>query len=198
MKTCNKCKESKKLSEYHKCKGILDGHKGTCKDCRNKKANAYNKEHRIENRDKVNASAARYRIKNREKALAATRKWRLSNVEYVKEQGRKYRAANPEKMAAKSRKRRDRKANVGEHYTAKDYKITMAAFNSRCYNCNSTKHLCIDHHKPLSKGNPLSLGNAVVLCRTCNLSKGTKNPEDFYTKVSCAKLNKKLSNIKEI
>ncbi len=46
------------------------------------------------------------------------------------------------------------------------------------------------------KGNPLSLKNAVVLCKTCNSSKGIKEPEIFYGIKKCAELDKKLAQIK--
>ena len=36
MKICNKCQENKTLNEFHKCWRRKDGHKNTCKSCRNK------------------------------------------------------------------------------------------------------------------------------------------------------------------
>ena len=41
---------------------------------------------------------------------------------------------------------------------------------------------------PLSAGYALEENNAVVLCRSCNSSKGIKQPEEFYTTVQLTKL----------
>jgi len=77
---------------------------------------------------------------------------------------------------------------VRENYTAEDEAITLKAFNNRCFNCGSNKNLTIDHHRPISKGNPLTLINAVVLCQSCNSSKSDKDPKEFYTRRQLKKL----------
>ena len=71
----------------------------------------------------------------------------------------------------------------------------MKEFNYQCYNCKTYENLHIDHHKPLSKGYPLTLYNAVVLCQTCNQTKFTKMPEDFYSKSKLKRLEAKLNKI---
>lgn len=42
-------------------------------------------------------------------------------------------------------------------------------------------NLHVDHHFPLFLGNTLTIKNAVVLCESCNCSKGHKDPSEFYT-----------------
>ena len=49
--------------------------------------------------------------------------------------------------------------------------------------------MCIDHHRPLQSGHPLSRQNATVLCDRCNVSKGTKMPEEFYGVYHCMLLD---------
>lgn len=62
-------------------------------------------------------------------------------------------------------------------------------FGRRCFRCGATRRrLHIDHHRPLCLGNPLEYGNAVVLCKKCNLEKGAKPPEDFYTQAELRRL----------
>jgi hypothetical protein len=39
-KTCNKCKQVKQITDFHKDKTKKDGHRGNCKDC----LNAYKRE----------------------------------------------------------------------------------------------------------------------------------------------------------
>jgi len=54
-------------------------------------------------------------------------------------------------------------------------------FQDKCFACNETDNLQIDHHYPLSSGYSLTLDNAVLLCRSCNASKGSRHPDKFYT-----------------
>jgi len=80
-----------------------------------------------------------------------------------------------------TRKRRANKLAVKENYTVADEQITLSIFGRECFRCDSKNSIAIDHHLPLSKGNPLTVKNAVPLCMPCNSSKGTKDPQDFYT-----------------
>jgi 5-methylcytosine-specific restriction endonuclease McrA len=94
-----------------------------------------------------------------------------------------------------ARIRRALKVGTNEMYTSDDERITLKEFGNKCYRCKSHDHLCIDHHRPLSAGFPLSLTNAVVLCGSCNASKGPKRPEEFYGQKKCRALDKKLKKI---
>ena len=102
---------------------------------------------------------------------------------------------NKDKISETQRRRRAKKLEVNENFTYVQEQLTRQAFKNKCFNCKSTKKLCIDHHRPLSKGYPLTLNNAVLLCRSCNSSKGAKDPEDFYGKDKCVKLDKKIKTI---
>lgn len=77
----------------------------------------------------------------------------------------------------------------------KKKRITLKAFEHKCYNCGAVTELCIDHHRPLIKKFALALDNAVVLCSLCNSKKGQKDPEEFYGTERCAELDKKLIEI---
>ena len=145
-----------------------------------------------------------YYAKNTEKCLKNSKKWQKKNPDYHKEYGKrketiirskKWRKNNPEYLRMIARKRRAMKKKIKENYTIKHSVITFNAFNNKCYNCKSTEKLEIDHHRPLSKGYPLTLKNAVILCRSCNSSKGNKSPEDFYGRYKCKKLDTKLKKI---
>jgi hypothetical protein len=65
--------------------------------------------------------------------------------------------------------------------SAQDIESIYSTFQSKCFRCGSTDRLAIDHHHPLTHGHPLSLSNAVLLCVSCNSSKGTKDPKEFYS-----------------
>ena len=81
----------------------------------------------------------------------------------------------------RSRRRREKKAKLDLAFTDKDQQIVYDRFNNQCFHCRSTDRLEIDHHYPLAHGHGLTLINAVLLCRNCNSSKGSKTPEEFYT-----------------
>lgn len=66
MKTCNKCKETKHLTEFFKDKGLKDGHASICKSC--KTAATY--EWRKKNPKLYNAGAKKWRDANPDKQHA--------------------------------------------------------------------------------------------------------------------------------
>lgn len=90
---------------------------------------------------------------------------------------------NPKcKFCAKEdkRKRRIKKKSLKEKFTPQQEKLTREVFSNRCVNCGSVENLCLDHYYPLSKGNPLKPTNACILCRSCNSSKGSKDPVEHF------------------
>jgi hypothetical protein len=70
LKSCNKCKEIKKLSEFNKDKNHKDGHKNTCRKCANEMTRlwkANNKDHVKKYRDEHKDDAKKWREANKEK-----------------------------------------------------------------------------------------------------------------------------------
>ena len=120
-----------------------------------------------------------------------------ANKKVVSERKKRWYKENKDKVMAGKRRRRARKLEVDENYSLCDRQITLREFDRRCFNCNSKNQLCIDHHRPLNDGNPLALNNAVVLCKICNSSKGTKSPEKFYGVKVAKELDDKLICIAE-
>lgn len=82
------------------------------------------------------------------------------------------------------------KKGIKEYYTHLDEKITRQVFENKCFNCKTTDNLTIDHHYCLNNGNPLAVGNAVLLCRCCNGSKSDQEPDEFYTKEQIESIEK--------
>lgn len=97
---------------------------------------------------------------------------------------RLYAKKNPDKIRAYSRKNERRrnqlKRNIKEVYTISDEETTYKLFGRRCFKCGKEEDLNIDHFYPLSKGHALKITNAVVLCGSCNKSKGAKDPLIWY------------------
>lgn len=187
-------KNKEKISEYNRKYNIENKEKLT--------------EYRRENRDRDSKRGKIYREENRdelrkkykiydEKNKDRKKEYREDRKEIKKEYDKQYYLKNKEKAYEKQRKRRAMKIGVNESFTSKDKRIIMNIFNKRCFNCGSTDRLSIDHHYPLSEGNPLTTTNAVVLCKTCNATKATKKPEDFYTKEKLEDLERIFEITKE-
>jgi hypothetical protein len=66
---------------------------------------------------------------------------------------------------------------IADMYRAK----LWALFRDRCFRCETTKGLELDHHIPQYLGGRLVAGNIVVLCSRCNLEKKDKHPNKFYS-----------------
>lgn len=72
-----------------------------------------------------------------------------------------------------NRVRRERKAKLDFQWLI-EMQLALQDLQKECVLCGSKELLHIDHVQPLSKGYSLSPGNAVMLCRSCNLIKGSK------------------------
>lgn len=141
-------------------------------------AELYNPVYYEENTEKVKECQSRYREANKEHIAQYVKNWQLSNQD---------------KLFIIASKRRAMKVYVSESYTVADKRLTEELFGNACFNCGSTDNLQIDHHRPLSLGHALTIKNAVILCKSCNCSKGNKLPENFYTKDKLEELHKILN-----
>ncbi len=66
IKQCSKCKEFKKVEEFHRGSGTSDGLKSWCKDC----MNGCSKQWSIRNSERVNESSKRWKMNNPERTWA--------------------------------------------------------------------------------------------------------------------------------
>ncbi len=181
MKECSKCKETKDLTEFGKDKRAKDGRHSWCKNC----LRQYSKQYREDNKEYWK----QYREDNKEKQEQYQKQYKEDNKEsiqqyqkqYQKKYQKQYLKNNPEKNRAYRRKRRALKKELQENFTPAMEQITRTSFGDKCFNCSAEDNLCIDHHKPLSKGYALGLDNAVLLCKSCNSSKSNKMPAEFYS-----------------
>jgi hypothetical protein len=71
MKTCNKCKTLKDLSQFGKEKLGKDGLKSCCKDCLNSKTRNW----KLENKDKLIENDKIWRKKNPDKVATKRKKY---------------------------------------------------------------------------------------------------------------------------
>ncbi len=198
LKYCHKCQQWKQLSEFNNATSKWDRLTSRCRVCskqhyidthkvHNARARAYYQANKAE----INKQSMANYITNRDEHIAKKKQYRKDNYDVQIEREREYNrthkhirkawnTANLDKFREYNRKRRAKKRDLNESYTKFDEFFTRTLFMNRCYRCGTTDNLSIDHHIALANNGVLSPTTAVVLCKSCNSSKGTKAPKDFY------------------
>jgi len=179
-KQCTKCKAIKDVSSFTKKAASIDGLQSHCSEC----IRLYNRSYKTINKEQIKPKVKEYYISHKD-AISKYYK------EYINQPA--HHAKEIIRCSTKQRKRRAFKRSVNESYTKEDEQYTLDLFNRSCVNCGATERLSIDHHYPLSKGHALTRSNAVVLCLSCNSSKCSKMPEDFYSHGILLEINAKLN-----
>lgn len=203
MKTCSKCGLKKSLTAFHRRTAAKDGLTRQCKAC----TTQYNKAYYRKNETAICARGTRYYMQHSKKVRARHARRRKEHPEQIRAREARYSEthreersaaacrwskANPELHRAKSRLRRARKHDVFEHFTPELELFVKAFWGNKCAFCDKTKKLQVDHWRPLSKGYALTVGNAVLLCKTCNSSKRDKLPEELNNQVLRAAIEQRL------
>lgn len=171
MKTCNICKEPKRLEMFSKNKDCSDGLQNRCKAC----AKAY----RDENSKRIAKVQHDRYLLQREERLAKNREYYRQNSKSIIAQKAEYNKANPEVKRKASLKRRTAQANNGTFKILdKDMRRLYA---SPCIYCGSNDGIQADHIIPIIRGGVNSIGNLVPACYKCNPSKGTKTIMEWRT-----------------
>lgn len=142
------------------------------------------------NPDKTREAKERWRKANPKKHAARTRKWAKANPEKKKEADRKWLAANPEKKRELGRdgagRRRARRLHQLGVVTKSSTEL-LEAQGGRCAAPGCGKRVKFggirgahrDHIVSLAKGGMEDDANLQVLCASCNLSKGAKDPLEW-------------------
>lgn len=194
MKICTKCKIEKHLSEFYARKDGACGFMSRCKVCEKQKVLTYQKT--------PNGKMIRQRYRQSDKGRLA--KQRDDKKYYQTENGKRNIYNNVEKYKATpkgritnqqvARRRRERKRMLDLRLTSQEVTLIYDRFGHSCFNCAVKQNLELDHHKPLSRGYGLSVNNAVLLCRSCNASKHSKKPENFYSQEQLQRLEQLLQS----
>jgi len=180
-KVCIRCGKKKFLIEYHKDRQKRDNRTSRCKACIRLLPHVY-----YADRKRI------YNTINKEKIAEYQKIYKENNSKYLKKYISDYNKVNSSKARERSRKRRELKYNINERYDKNDEIFTLKLFGEKCFKCSNIENLSIDHHYSLYSGNALTRNNAVVLCRSCNSSKGKRDPKNFYSKKELIILEKKL------
>jgi 5-methylcytosine-specific restriction endonuclease McrA len=196
MKICRKCNIEKEKEFFSKDASSKDGLKRLCKLC----ISLWNKNHRLNNKDKAILRDKKYRGKNPEKIRAASRRWREKNKQRKLEVGRAYQERNREKInqysrewsrnnkelkLAYSRNRRAISKKADGTHTPDDVANIFNLQRGMCANCgcklfkSGKKKMHVDHIMPLALGGSNWPSNLQCLCPTCNLRKSSKHPDDW-------------------
>jgi 5-methylcytosine-specific restriction endonuclease McrA len=150
------------------------------------------------NRDVVNAAVDKWRAANPEKVRDIARSWRQRNSDRVKENWirnyadkkyyKEWRENNRLKARIVSQNRRKVVRN-GKVVDKVSYDIIDRLLEEQDYECAHSLWWCkvdflfnkfhLDHIIPLALGGKHEDGNLQLLCVNCNLSKGSKHPDDF-------------------
>lgn len=191
-KTCSKCREVKKLTEFSRHIGMPDGHQYNCKSCYNLYRAQYgqkNKQRILEygrtryanNKQHCARVSANWRMNNLTRCRANERARYAANTEAHREKQRKWRYANASKNAAYAENRRARQ--VGAFVENVLLAVLAERDGNVCGICRKQVVMghsdirfrpSIDHIIPLSKGGQHSYANTQLAHRSCNSSKGVK------------------------
>lgn len=175
MKTCSKCETAKSSTAFSAFKRSPDGLRPWCKEC----SLAY--DHTYRKTKRGHAAYLKYRRKwqrsDRGKYLA-----KIASAKYGQTTAGKF------KSSQSSRRRRELKRGIEYKLSKQSIRLIYKRFGSQCFNCEARNQLEIDHHYPLAKGYGLVIDNAVLLCKSCNVSKSDQMPESFYTQGQLEKL----------
>jgi 5-methylcytosine-specific restriction endonuclease McrA len=149
---------------------------GQCLDCTVKSRDSWYHS----NKDRARAKNAKWHEENRPRKRAINAKYRANNPEKVREATESHRLAFPEKYIEYRANRRARKRNAeGNGISAADIKFLSESQKYRCAYCGEKKLLTLDHIKPLALGGAHDVSNAQMVCKSCNSSKGAKDPFVF-------------------
>lgn len=149
VKTCNKCGDTKPLSEFYKSKQNKDGHHVVCKVCDKELSAAWYKA----NRERKNEANAAWYKANRERHKELIAAWRKANKERHKEASAAWRKANKGAVNATNAKRRATKKQATPKWAdldeIKQIYDKAAEMNKYCIELGTDIRYHVDHVIPL-------------------------------------------------
>jgi 5-methylcytosine-specific restriction endonuclease McrA len=158
-KICTQCKKEKDIEEFHYQKWGKYNRRAKCKICRNKENKKYKR--------------------NKEKEKLQHKKYYQKNKLKIKEQIKNYREKNPDCHRVANKKRKYLKKTAKGTFTKELLKQKFDYYGNRCYYCNNSDKLTIEHRIPLSRGGTNWPANLLPVCPSCNSKKGAKTEKEF-------------------
>lgn len=116
--------------------------------------------------------------KHKVRYLAQTRIWKHANKEHIKSYRQKYFKENPEVKRRSQSKRRALKLGGGGSHTTAELNSLLLKQTGKCASCfgGLGKKYHRDHIQPLALGGSDFIENIQLLCVSCNVRKGMKDP----------------------
>ena len=127
----------------------------------------------------------KYLSANREHVREQKRKWRLANLEAALKRDHDWKQANPDLCRNHWSNRSARKRGATGGYTLKDIAGLFDKQHGKCAACkdritkSGRSKYHIDHVIPLKRGGSNWPDNLQLLCKPCNLKKGSMPPEEW-------------------
>lgn len=130
------------------------------------------------NKERLKVKQAAYYYANRSEELRRRKAARQKNRDKKTLQDRAYAKANPKQVALIKRRYRARKRNATGDHTLAQLEAMAERQGQKCANCRkSIQHSYhADHIVPLILGGSNDISNIQLLCKSCNCSKGGKDP----------------------
>lgn len=175
MKTCNKCKLDKEISEFGKHKRTKSGLRSTCKECERSLCKIY----KDNNRQKVRLSSREYKRKNSDKIYAYRQRYYLDNKEREIKNCTNWRINNLDRFNAGRSRRYASQLLCTPHWLTKQHLVEILAFYAKARELTKTtgiKHE-VDHTIPLQGESVTGLHvpwNLQILTKSENSSKKNK------------------------
>lgn len=133
-----------------------------------------------ENRLRILEYQAQYRETHKSVIYERDKRYRETHKASLFVKKKIYRQNNPGKIVECRHRYRAKKHNLQEYFPESYKRFVHSFWDHKCASCDSIDDLCIDHWMPLSRGYPLAMGNAVLLCRRCNSRKRDHLPWDIF------------------
>lgn len=134
------------------------------------------RKHEISEADKA------YREKNKEAIAEKSKVYRAENAEKLKIMSKLWRDRNKDRVSASKRNRRAALRCATGTHSGKDIEILVSRQKRRCANCLCSldrigkSNVHVDHIQPIANGGSNDKYNLQILCKSCNLSKGSIDP----------------------
>ena len=166
-----------KKSEYDKAR----------REANKEKIAAYKKKYAEQNKDALKEKGKIFREQNKERIAAGIKRCKTANRAKYNAIMRRY-IKTPKGSAGKaavSEKRRavKKQATMGDlkaiYDWLQEWKQRESACCHWCKDSFNPSQCHVDHVIPLSKGGAHCLSNLVIACAKCNLSKGSKLPDEW-------------------
>lgn len=150
-KECVICRETKPSNQFSKNKGSKDGLHSRCKNC----------------------------------AKLKSRQWKQQNAAHHQEYNHSYQKTTNGKTISSiaTAKYRSKKQKLPSGFSKTDWHLALCYWNGLCAYCSSQQGLwnpiCMEHFIPVDFGGSFTKENILPACKSCNSSKGNRNPAEW-------------------